>query len=202
MGQLPKKFCHPGSWVSPSWLTVSLFPRNVSVMGGHGCVIIIQLHLNKCTWLCKECYGPTYPAVPHSHVVRLRDCKVLWVPWRGKKKKKKALHECNRFPFVHIASGPTSVVLWSTGSDLECCTCVGLFTNVNGDAAPSPRSQRCKALTWQPTKHTFCKALSGLCSTRQLRVRIETWSRQGEKGWARGRWAKSMLWGERVGSWN
>lgn len=81
-----KKFCHPGSWVSPSWLTVSLFPRNVSVMGGHGCIIIIQLHLNKCTWLCKECYRPTYPAVPHSHVVRLKDCKVLWVPWKKKEK--------------------------------------------------------------------------------------------------------------------
>lgn len=58
VGELPKKFCHPDSWVSPLWLTVSLFPRNVSVMGGHGCVIIIQLHLNKCTWLCKECYRP------------------------------------------------------------------------------------------------------------------------------------------------
>lgn len=58
VGELPKKFCHPDSWVSPLWLTVSLFPRNVSVMGGHGCIIIIQLYLNKCAWLCKECYRP------------------------------------------------------------------------------------------------------------------------------------------------
>lgn len=149
----------------------------------------------------KNATGPLTPLYPTAMWWGLEIVKCFEFLGGGKKKKK-ALHECNRFPFVHIASGPTSVVLWSTGSDLECCTCVGLFTNVNGDAAPSPRSQRCKELTWQPTKHTFCKAPSGLCSTRQLRVRIETWSRQGEKGWARGRWAKSMLWGERVGSWN
>lgn len=98
--------------------------------------------------------------------------------------KKKALHECNRFPFVHIASGPTSVRLWYTGSDPECCTCVGLFTNINGDMAPAPRSLPRKELTWQPTKHTFCKALRGLFSTKQLRVRVETWSRRGERAQA------------------
>lgn len=158
MGQLPEKFCHPDSWVSPLWLTVSLFLRNVSVMEGHGCIIIIQLHLNKCTWLDKECYRPTYPAVPHRHVVRLKDCKVLWVPW-----KKKALYECNRFPFIHTASGPTSLMVWYTGSDSECSTWAWLFTNRNGDMAPTPRSLQSKELTWQPPKHTFCKALSRVC---------------------------------------
>lgn len=100
------------------------------------------------------------------------------------KKKKKALHECNRFPFVHTASGPTSVMLWYTGSDPQCCTCVGLFTSINGDMAPTPRSLQCKELTWQPPKHTFCKALSGIFSTKQLGVRIEACSRQGKRAQA------------------
>lgn len=76
--------------------------------------------------------------------------------------RKKALYECNRFPFVHIASGPTSLMLWYTGSDPECCTCVWLSANINGGMAPTPRSLQCKELTWQPTKHTFCTALSGV----------------------------------------
>lgn len=50
--------------------------------------------------------------------------------------------------------------------------------------APTPRCLQCKELTWQPTKHTFCKALRGLLSTEQLRVRIETWSRQGKRAQA------------------
>lgn len=46
--------------------------------------------------------------------------------------------------------------------------------------APTPRSLQCKELTWQPPKHTFCKALSGLFSTKQLGVRIEACSRPGK----------------------
>lgn len=118
---------------------------------------------------------------------------------------KKALYECNRFPFVHIASGPTSVMLWYTGSDPECCTCVWLFANINGDTAPTLRSLQCKELTWQPTKYTFCKALSGFFAHQlasfefeiHQAIRDEDWDldKTGKKNTdcILRRWAKSVL---------
>lgn len=44
------------------------------------------------------------------------------------------------------------------------------YSQTNGDMAPTPRSLQCKELTWQPTKHTFCKALSGVFLLISLQV--------------------------------
>lgn len=160
MGQLPKKFCHPDPWVSPLWLTVSLFLRNVSVMEGHGCIIIIQLHLNKCTWLYKECYRPAYPAVPHRHVVRLKDYKVLWVPW------KKGTIWMQQIPICSysIWSHTTAVMMYRISPRvLYMCQ---IICKHQGRYGPIPRPLQRKELPRQPPKHTFCKALSRLfCSS-------------------------------------